>query len=103
MRLLQTLCFSFFLTLRYYLCLSLFQITIDISAPHEGSVHDGIRGEPEIDYQQDQHIDVHWEGFFDRESGVEFYQYIFSDHCLSNEEFNNSTKVRFVALKEIND
>ena len=78
------------------------QITIDVSAPHEGAVHDGIRGEPEVDYQQDLHIDVHWEGFFDRESGVEFYQYIFSDHCFSDEEFKNSTKVWILAWKEVN-
>ena len=70
-----------------------FQITIDVSPPHEGSVHDGIRGEPEVDYQQDLHIDAYWEGFFDRESGVEYYQYDFSDHCLTNSEFNNSTQV----------
>ncbi|OPL33819.1 hypothetical protein AM593_07242, partial [Mytilus galloprovincialis] len=69
-------------------------ITIDVSPPHEGYVHDGIRGDPEIDFQQDLHIDAHWEGFFDRESGVEFYQYIFSDHCFNNDEFkaNNETK-----------
>ena len=101
MKLLQTVYFVFTLYLQllalcHYLYIIVFQITIDISAPHEGSVHDGIRGQPEVDYQQDLHIDVHWEGFFDRESGVEFYQYIFSDHCLSNEEFKNSTKVRFV-------
>jgi len=70
-----------------------FQITIDVSPPHEGSVHDGIRGEPEVDYQQDLHTDAYWEGFFDRESGVEYYQYVFSDHCLTNSEFTNSTQV----------
>lgn len=90
------------LTLCYYLYLILFQITIDVSAPHEGAVRDGIRGQSEVDYQQDLHIDVHWEGFFDRESGVQFYQYIFSDHCLSNDEFKNSTKVRIVSLKGVN-
>ncbi|CAG2200973.1 unnamed protein product [Mytilus edulis] len=69
------------------------KITIDVSPPHEGYVQDGIRGDPEIDFQQDLHIDAHWEGFFDRESGVEFYQYIFSDHCFNNDEFkaNNET------------
>lgn len=70
-----------------------FQITIDVSPPHEGSVHDGIRGEPEVDYQQDLHIDAYWDGFFDRESGVEYYQYVFSDHCLTNSEFKNNTQV----------
>ncbi|VDI18543.1 Hypothetical predicted protein, partial [Mytilus galloprovincialis] len=67
-------------------------ITIDVSPPHEGYVHDGIRGDPELDYQQDLHVDAHWEGFFDRESGVEFYQYIFSDHCMTSLEFKNSNE-----------
>ena len=69
---------------------TLLQITIDISPPHEGSVHDGFKGSPEVDYQQDLNLNAHWEGFFDRESGVEFYEYIFSEHCFTNKEFKNS-------------
>lgn len=70
------------------------QITIDVSPPHEGTVHDGIRGNPEVDYQQDLNLNAHWESFFDRESGVEFYEYIFSDHCFTNNEFRISNEVR---------
>ncbi|VDI60122.1 Hypothetical predicted protein, partial [Mytilus galloprovincialis] len=68
------------------------KITIDVSPPHEGTVHDGIRGDTEVDYQTDLHLDAHWEGFFDRESGVEFYRFIFADYCFTNEEFKNSNK-----------
>jgi hypothetical protein len=38
-----------------------FQITIDITAPQPGFVHDGIYGSPEIDYQNDMHLNVHWD------------------------------------------
>lgn len=75
------------------------KITIDVSPPHEGTVHDGIRGDTEVDYQTDLHLDAHWEGFFDRESGVEFYRFIFADSCFTNEEFKNSNKV-LLSLKD---
>lgn len=34
-----------------------------------------MRGTPEVDFQQSTTLYVHWDGFFDRESGVLFYQY----------------------------
>lgn len=34
-----------------------------------------MRGTPEVDFQQSTTLHVHWDGFFDRESGVLFYQY----------------------------
>lgn len=34
-----------------------------------------MRGTPEADFQQSTTLHVHWDGFFDRESGVLFYQY----------------------------
>jgi hypothetical protein len=38
-------------------------------------VEDGVSGVDEVDYQQSKILNAHWEGFFDRESGVLFYQY----------------------------
>jgi hypothetical protein len=40
-------------------------------------VEDGVSGVDEVDYQQSKTLNAHWEGFFDRESGVLFYQYGF--------------------------
>ncbi|XP_069133969.1 uncharacterized protein [Argopecten irradians] len=57
------------------------KITIDISPPHTGVVHDGVRGSLEVDYQQSLHIHAHWEGFFDKESGVKMYLYKFASSC----------------------
>ncbi|KAK3100189.1 hypothetical protein FSP39_015958 [Pinctada imbricata] len=62
-------------------------ITIDISPPHTGIVHDGVRGTPEVDYQQDKTLHAHWDGFFDRESGVLFYQYGFDTQCIPKAKF----------------
>ncbi|KAK3099491.1 hypothetical protein FSP39_005250, partial [Pinctada imbricata] len=63
------------------------KITIDISPPHTGIVHDGVRGTPEVDYQQDKTLHAHWDGFFDRESGVLFYQYGFDTQCIPKANF----------------
>ncbi|XP_067663255.1 uncharacterized protein [Haliotis asinina] len=64
-----------------------FKVTVDASPPHPGVVHDGQLGNPEVDYQQHLQLFSHWDGFFDRESGVKFYQYNFGPHCLSANEF----------------
>ncbi|XP_071079258.1 uncharacterized protein [Haliotis cracherodii] len=64
-----------------------FKVTIDSSPPHPGSVEDGQRGHPEIDYQDSMQLHAHWEGFFDRESGVTFYQYGYAGHCLEIRNF----------------
>nr|XP_034301655.1 uncharacterized protein LOC105322112 [Crassostrea gigas] len=54
------------------------KITIDTSPPHPGMVKDGVRGTEEVDFQQSKTLTAHWDGFFDRESGVLFYQYGFN-------------------------
>ena len=64
------------------------QITIDISPPHTGVVHDGLLGNPEVDYQQGLVLNVYWDQFFDRESGVFFYQYIAGTTCANKADFD---------------
>jgi hypothetical protein len=71
----------------------LISLTIDITAPQPGFVHDGIYGSPEIDYQNDMHLTVHWDGFFDPESAVKYYKYIFSDRCWNRQELFDSKQV----------
>ncbi|XP_041351012.1 uncharacterized protein LOC121369995 [Gigantopelta aegis] len=58
-----------------------FQITIDSSPPLGGIVHDGPAGESERDYQISKTLFANWEGYFDKESGVAFYQYLFGTSC----------------------
>lgn len=65
-----------------------FQITIDTSPPHTGIVQDGVKGIPEVDFQQSTLLQAHWDGFFDRESGVLFYQYGFHTEPLSATDFH---------------
>ncbi|CAC5370733.1 unnamed protein product [Mytilus coruscus] len=62
-------------------------ITIDVSPPHSGAVHDGLQGNPEIDYQQEMDLNAYWDQFFDRESGVFFYQYIVNTSCADKTDF----------------
>ncbi|XP_071798435.1 uncharacterized protein [Asterias amurensis] len=57
------------------------KITVDASPPQAGMVHDGTRGSGEVDFQEGNDLAAHWEGFFDRESGVKFYQYLFDVIC----------------------
>ncbi|ESO94429.1 hypothetical protein LOTGIDRAFT_175429, partial [Lottia gigantea] len=64
----------------------IYKITIDTSPPNVGVVHDGRYGEPEVDYQPERNLQAHWEGFFDKESGLRYYHYGFSTRCLTAEE-----------------
>lgn len=75
-----------------------------MSPPHEGSVHEGFEGDPEIDFQQSQEIPIHWKGFFDRESGVWFYLYTVSNECSTQQilDIHNMTSEvewRFITNK----
>ncbi|XP_048243311.1 uncharacterized protein LOC124141844 isoform X1 [Haliotis rufescens] len=64
-----------------------FKVTIDASPPNPGTVHDGHSGNPEVDYQHNLEFHAHWDGFFDTESGVKFYQYRFSPNCFQESDF----------------
>ena len=59
-------------------------------------VNDGYLDNQELDYQQSLYMEVWWEGFFDKQSGVLFYQYTISDRCLDASEFSipETDKVR---------
>ncbi|XP_061193435.1 uncharacterized protein LOC133201664 [Saccostrea echinata] len=63
------------------------KITIDISPPHTGTVQDGMRGTDEVDFQQSKTLNAHWDGFFDKESGVLFYMYGFHTEPIPAVEF----------------
>ena len=64
------------------------QITVDTTAPLPGVVSDSEQSQADIDFQQDSTQHASWQGFFDRESGIKFYQYAFSDGCVSASEFS---------------
>lgn len=71
---------------------SAFKISIDSSPPVAGSVHEGVRGEPELDAQQDKKVMVYWNGFFDKESGIFFYKYGYGLDCLNPRDFALSSE-----------
>ncbi|XP_078575733.1 uncharacterized protein LOC144861637 [Branchiostoma floridae x Branchiostoma japonicum] len=64
-----------------------FQITVDESPPTAGHVQDALSGQRDLDFHQDLQLHAWWDGFFDRESGVQFYQYGFANRCLGQDEF----------------
>ncbi|XP_046572274.1 uncharacterized protein LOC124280399 isoform X2 [Haliotis rubra] len=69
------------------------KIQVNASPLQSGFVYDGQSGQPEVDYQDSLQLHAHWEGFFDRESAIAFYQYTFGPRCLQGHEFDlNSTK-----------
>jgi hypothetical protein len=53
-----------------------------------GVVHDGLPANPEVDYQQERVLNAYWDQFFDRESGVFFYQYIVDTTCANKADFD---------------
>ncbi|XP_061176006.1 uncharacterized protein LOC133184957 [Saccostrea echinata] len=63
------------------------KITIDVSPPHTGNVQDGIIGTSEVDFQQSKTLNAHWDGFFDKESGVLFYVYGFDTEPIPADAF----------------
>ncbi|KAI8519531.1 hypothetical protein Bbelb_027880 [Branchiostoma belcheri] len=65
-----------------------FQVTVDESPPTAGQVQDAMQGQRDLDFQQDLQLHAWWDGFFDRESGVQFYQYGFANRCLGEDEFS---------------
>eukprot|EP00058_Branchiostoma_floridae_P023180 XP_002608670.1 hypothetical protein BRAFLDRAFT_73893 [Branchiostoma floridae] len=48
---------------------------------------DALPGQRDLDFQQDLQLHAWWDGFFDRESGVQFYKYAFANRCLGKDEF----------------
>ncbi|XP_063447093.1 uncharacterized protein LOC134726613 [Mytilus trossulus] len=69
-------------------------ITIDTSPPQLGSVHDGLPGTPEVDYQQDLNLNFYWYGFFDPESGIKYYKYIVANYCWTKQNLISSNEGR---------
>ena len=55
-------------------------------------MHDGMVGSNEIDYQEATALHAHWEGFFDKESGVKFYEYIYHTKCWAQDDWKTAIK-----------
>ena len=64
--------------------------TVDAMPPLPGVVLDGPGGmdaQAELDYQADNTLQGAWSGFFDRESDIMFYEYVFDSECANNSVF----------------
>lgn len=54
--------------------------TVDTTPPTTGAVFDGLQL-PDVDYQGHVTLSAWWTGFFDRETEIRFYQYVFANSC----------------------
>lgn len=61
--------------------------TVDTTPPISGAVFDGQRP-PDIDYQNHTALTAWWTGFFDRETEIAFYQYVFTNSCADTSLFS---------------
>ncbi len=61
--------------------------TVDTTPPLTGHVIEGL-GSGDIDYQTSYEINAHWLGFFDRESDIAFYKYLFGTECANSTAFS---------------
>ncbi len=64
------------------------RFTVDATPPLQGHVIDG-NGTRDIDYQTNFELYASWSGFFDRESDVAFYQYVFARECVNSTHFSH--------------
>nr|KAG5709290.1 hypothetical protein BaRGS_018042 [Batillaria attramentaria] len=63
---------------------------IDSNVQDHGGIFNHARS-PEVDYQSSTSLHAHWSDFFDRESGIKFYQYAFHTACLTASSFGHVT------------
>ena len=61
--------------------------TVDTTPPLPGAVFDAPLGETDIDYQTTPTLTGWWAGFFDRETDILFYQYMFGKECGNSSVF----------------
>ena len=66
----------------------LHHITVDTTPPLPGVVFDATLGSRDLDFQQDLTVHAWWSGFFDRETDIAFYQYVFDTHCANESYFS---------------
>ncbi|XP_033730988.1 uncharacterized protein LOC117320520 [Pecten maximus] len=65
-------------------------VDVDESPPADGVVYEGLDGQTDIDYISESRISVHWHGFIDHESGIEFYKVAVATRCLQKNEIVSS-------------
>lgn len=64
-------------------------ILVDESAPVKGVVREGVFGEKDIDFTEENNTFINWDGFVDHESGILLYKVTLSPWCLKLEEMLN--------------
>ena len=68
----------------YLVAIEHIDILVDESPPEVGILLEGPMGSPDIDYTSSDDITVHWHGFIDHESGIQFYRIAIGRECMHN-------------------
>lgn len=64
-------------------------VHVDESPPEDGVVYEGLDDQTDVDYTSDSHINVHWHGFLDHESGIESYRVTLATRCVQKHEMTS--------------
>ena len=73
--------------------------TVDTTPPLPGDVFDGTPGLGDSDFQTTFELSAWWAGFFDRETDVVFYQYIFDTQCANSSVFSYPLRPSSVVME----
>ena len=80
------------------------EFLVDESPPVTGVVTDGTDGSPDEDFTRDKVANAYWRGFYDHESGIQFYKYAIANRCLTTDEMvGKETEVRGAVVDIIAD
>ena len=72
--------------------------TVDTTPPLQGNVMDDNESH-DIDYQTNLDLSARWSGFFDRETDVMVYQYVFDTQCANSTPFTFPLKASSQAIQ----
>ncbi|OWF42246.1 Hemicentin-1 [Mizuhopecten yessoensis] len=64
-------------------------VHVDESPPEDGVVYEGTDDQADVDYTSGSYIHVHWHGFLDHESGIEFYRVALATRCAQKHEMTS--------------
>lgn len=73
--------------------------TVDTTPPLPGAVFDGPPTGSDVDYDRSLTLRGYWQGFFDRESDVLFYEYVFGSECANSSFFTYPLEAGSVAME----
>lgn len=75
------------------------EFTVDTTPPLPGAVFDGPPASADVDYASNLDLRGWWGGFFDRESDILVYQYVFGSECANATSFTYPLEVGSIVME----